>query len=294
VLLVVLASATAGTAARADANAECAATGEHAQSLRGQHRLLAAREQLVTCARDACPQVVRRFCTQWLSEVEAALPSLVVRAHDDRGRDVIGVRVSLDGKPVRERLDGAAIPVDPGPHRIRYEAASGETVEDQVLVVEGEHDRVLTVGFGARLRPDGTPEPELPPPPQTVHPPPTQRAEHGSGTPALLPAGSERSSAVPALVTGAAGVVALGVFAYLDVSAWNDYQRLGSGCGHSGSCSQGDVDSLRTRFVGAGISLGVGVVALGVATWMLLSRPSASDAPSVARRALAPLVGVRW
>jgi len=66
------------------------------------------------------------------------------------------------------------------------------------------------------------------------------------------------------------GVVALGSFAFFGLSGKGEVADL-QGC--KGHCAQDDVDKARTKLVIADISLGVGIVALGVATYMFVTRP---------------------
>ena len=47
--------------------------------------------------------------------------SVVPAAKDKKGRDIVDVKVSIDGKVVTETLDGKALPVDPGVHTFRFE-----------------------------------------------------------------------------------------------------------------------------------------------------------------------------
>src|SRR5262249_42485296 len=120
---------------------------EKAQQLRGEAKLRAARDQLLVCSRPECPALVRQDCSQWMGEVQHALPSVVIAARDGTGHDVLAVRVSIDGVVVTETLDGKPIAVDPGPHKFKYETAGSAPIEEQVLVREGERNRPLTASF---------------------------------------------------------------------------------------------------------------------------------------------------
>lgn len=64
--------------------------------------------------------------------------------------------------------------------------------------------------------------------------------------------------------------MALGSFAIFGIQGKNEVDDLQK-C--KPRCAEEDVDSARTKLIIADISLGVGVVALGVATYMLLTRP---------------------
>ena len=107
-----------------------------------------ARDQLKICIRDACPTFVRNECTEWLAEVEASLPTVVLAAR--RGdQDLDEVRVTMDGHPIADRLTGTAIPLDPGTHVFRFELEGSPPIEQRVLVRVGEKNRRVAVSFGA-------------------------------------------------------------------------------------------------------------------------------------------------
>jgi hypothetical protein len=77
-------------------------------------------------------------------------------------------------------------------------------------------------------------------------------------------------------VLGGVGIVGLGAALYLDLKANSDASYLHSTCGVDHSCRQDDVDAVQTKYVAAAVSLGVGVVAIGVATYLFLARPSST------------------
>lgn len=145
-LLSVVASlslATFATSARAAPSArECIAANESSIQLRKAKHLREAREQLLICAEPSCPADIRTECARDVSEVTAAIPSLVISAQDAAGNDLVAVKVSMDGKPLAQRLDGSAIPLDPGPHDLELEAAGQPRVIKKTIVLrEGEKDR---------------------------------------------------------------------------------------------------------------------------------------------------------
>src|ERR1700729_2803743 len=101
----------------------CIAASTAGQTLRKQGKLLAARDQMIACARDACPAIVRSHCARWLSEVDAAIPSVVVRAEDAAAGAAIDARLSIDGRP--GKLDGQPVRLDPGEHTLSIENDHG-------------------------------------------------------------------------------------------------------------------------------------------------------------------------
>ena len=82
---------------------------------------------------------------------------------------------------------------------------------------------------------------------------------------------AKEGSIVPALVVGGIGVLALGSFAIFGLGGKSDVNNLENTC--KPHCAESDVDKARTKLIIADISLGVGIVALGVATYLILTRP---------------------
>jgi hypothetical protein len=222
----------------------CASAFESAQRLRRQGALLAARAKLQMCARAPCPEALYPECTQWLSEVEHALPSIVVAVRRDDGTDVKEARVFVDDLPVAERLDGRPIELDPGEHVVRVDA-HGQQAKESILVAEGEKSRTITFKL---------------PKPKAVAPPP----------PPPAPPIATRPVQWPTYVFGGMGIIAAGIFAGFALSGdsvYRDLERCRPGCDPS------LVDEARGRYVAADVALGVSLVAVGVAVGAFLLRP---------------------
>src|SRR5262249_44893927 len=145
----------------------------------------------------------------------------------------------VDGALLREHLDGGAVPVNPGNHTFRFEAEGRAPIELKVLVTEGEQGRLLTATFPAA----------------TQESPPDRRLRAASASPST--AGTPFGVYAFAATAG----LALGVFGYFEVKAQVDYGDLKDGCGRSKTCTASQVDPLRTEFVVAVASLGVGALA---------------------------------
>lgn len=133
--------------ARADTTDQCISAAEDGQRLRRGARLRAARDAFIACAREACPGAIARDCKRWLDEVEASLPSVVLRVVDRDGRDVADASVTLDGKPVSP--DGRPLHVDPGEHTLVAQR-SGLSTRAPIVVAAGEHDRLVTIRLAER------------------------------------------------------------------------------------------------------------------------------------------------
>src|SRR4051812_18969422 len=81
-ILVVSGLLHATSAAAAPTAKACVDASEHAQSLMDEHKLGAARRELVVCADPACPPVVTQDCVGWLREVDGRLPTVVITVRD--------------------------------------------------------------------------------------------------------------------------------------------------------------------------------------------------------------------
>jgi hypothetical protein len=132
---------------RDKANA-CIAAAERAQPLRRDGKLALARPELALCARPVCPDFVRADCVRWLAEVDAQQPSVRVDARTPTGESVRDVRVVVDGKELTRRLaDPPLVLLDPGRHQLRFERAGSEAVEDDVTLRLGDQEVRVAVTF---------------------------------------------------------------------------------------------------------------------------------------------------
>jgi hypothetical protein len=129
--------------AYAQAKDPCIAAYEQAQTLRKDGKFINAREQAGVCAKDSCPAILVKDCTRWIGELEASTGSVICEAKTTSGKNVSDVRVTVDGAELVTRLDGRAIPIDPGKHAFRFDRG-GATYDETVLVREGEKNRRIT------------------------------------------------------------------------------------------------------------------------------------------------------
>jgi hypothetical protein len=226
--------------ARADGDA-CLAAPVEGQQLQRAGKLLAARDRFASCARKACPAEIIQDCTRWGQQVASAVPSVILVARDGKGRDLVDVEVAIDGQAA-VAVGARGLELDPGSHRFVFHRQHAADVEVSVLLREGERDRPVAAAFDVPARrPAATEEP---------------------------PATPSRPVPVAAWITGAVGVLGFASFATFGVLGVSD--RASSGC--DVGCSQSQKDHVDGELRAADISLGVGVVALGVATWLYLTR----------------------
>lgn len=134
------------TSAAADVQA-CVTAAEKGQRARSVGKLREAHGHFVVCAAETCPALVRRDCSDWNSELTASIPTVVFGAHDNLGRDLFDVSVTMDGESIIQKLDGKAVMVDPGKHTFRFEAPGRAPVVEATLIKEGERARVISATF---------------------------------------------------------------------------------------------------------------------------------------------------
>ena len=243
-MVVALTLATAARASADDTVQACVGASEDGQRQRQEGKLLRAREQFASCSRAECPALVRHDCATWAGEIVQTLPSVVFAARDVTGGDLVHVRVLSDGAVLSEALDGKPVDVDPGEHHFRFEAEGFLPAEAHAVLRVGEKNRPVAV----TLRPQA----------------PAAAESHGSVVAPAILGGL-------GLALGAAAIV-------LDVTTTSSADTLRATC--APSCASSSVDSLRTRYVVAGVLGGAGIVSVGVAAVLLLTGHSASPPPA--------------
>lgn len=245
---------------------------QDAQDLRKNGQLREARAQLLVCAAKSCNAVIRSDCEKWLREVDEETPTIVVRVVDSRGQDVLGGKVTIDD--ARIELDGKPVTVDPGQRTIKARAKSGDVAETKVLVVLKEKARVVEVKFPVELSPDGTKPGSQPPSSDTNPPHPSNENEKKR---------EDGPSLTVPITLAVVGGVALGAFGFFEITGHSGYDDLKSSCATTAKgCSDEQIDPVKSKFVAAAVSLGVGVVALGAAAVVYFT--SKSSAPASAFR----------
>ena len=273
--------------AHADVKQECNAAYDDTQALRKNGKLVAARERAVACSLAECTYA-KKDCIQWLAEIDASMPTVVFTAEDTQGADTAAVRVVVDGKPLVERLDGKALPLDPGEHTIRFEMAGADAIEQKALIREGDKNRRIGVAFKKAAAPAAPATlPSQPPP------------DPSSGDPYEPAAASSGGAPTWAWVTGGLGLVSAGVGVGFVVAQSSGQGEIDDHCAKTppepgydpASCvnlqsSNNVKQGLAWAFTGAGIvALGVAVVAIVTApprTQRASARPRVHPTPWIA------------
>lgn len=213
----------------------CLSAAQDGQAFRDTGKLLAARGRFAECLRESCPGGLRKDCDRFLADTDARLPSVVLRVRRSSGEDILDVQSTLDGQPL-EKLDGRAIPLDPGRHVFTARLPGGASLNSEFLLREGEKNRQVDLV--------------------------DQSAPVESG-------GKGRTIVTYALL----GVSALSfaAFGFFGIRGLNNWTSLTHDC--RPRCATSDVDDTRRDFLIADVTLGVGLAALVGATALLVTAP---------------------
>ena len=280
--VTVLASSAAAEPASAPApptKEACVASFDRGQRAQSDRALRRALSELIVWSQESCPAVLRADCAGVLAEVHSALPSVVFAADDGNGHELTDVKVYAGTELLAAKLDGRAVSVDPGTFDLRFERVGQPALVVSRMIREGEKSRVIRVSLGAP--PSGSGEPSIAGP------------ERGADV------GSGKRSAVGWVLPGAlaaVGVAGLGVALFTRLGFDSRVDELRASC--APECTQTERNDLSGMVVTSNVALGVGVgaLALSVATWFLTAPSSSGTArstPHAAARLLGPR-GVAW
>lgn len=266
VLLSALACALLPAAhAYADTKA-CVAAHASGQRESKAGRFKEAAQLYTSCGSDpACPEQLRSECAEMLESVRRLIPSVIFSVIDKGGNDTSTVKVFSGETLLSDGLTGRALELDPGKYHLRFELADGTTLTADVVVREGEKNRLVQVKA----------EPEAKP---VVAAAPVQPL-----TPAPPPPVTKSGPPVAAWVATGVAVVGLGTFGTFAILGSKDKNEL-EDCAPSCPASERDRrDQLKTKFLIADIGLGVGAASAVLAGVLFATAGGSSNAPASAR-----------
>lgn len=208
---------------------------------------------------------VQREAQAGIDDIEAKLPKVTIT----RGEGAEAASISLDGVALGESSIGKEVPVNPGVHTIEYSVPGGEKLQQTVTLKEGETKDVVLVIEGPK-KPE--PKPVVP--------------DSEPATPAKPAAVKKNVLPWVALGVGGASLAASGVFYLMRGSAISDHDSTCRGdiCPES---LQGTGDNGKTFTTLGNVTLGLGVVGVGVGTVLLLTSNKKTEAPPPPRSAIA-------
>jgi hypothetical protein len=304
--------AGASGATKEETKRACIAASERAQELRRTSKLQEALVQIGACVDASCPGPVRDDCAALLTEVQTAMPTLVLSAQDAAGNDVSTVHVTMDGQAFAEKLDGKPLPLDPGEHHFLLQAPSLPSAEKTLVVRQGEKDRRELVILGIERPSTGIPTPLASAAPPSVTQTPALALPPSPMAPATSPASAPQSRAAPPFAPtaparpvtsdmrvaatptgvfvlggiGAAGLLAGTLAGVLAVSKASDLnQECAYGKTACPGAAQSDISSLHTMETASNIGLGLGIAGAAAAfIWWLASGhgEKATQSPAIA------------
>jgi hypothetical protein len=223
---------------------QCVAVYNDGLEKKNSGQLIDARSRFAECTDPACPGPVREECDKLVRNLDTRIPSVVLAAHRKDGAELTDVRVTVNGRTLVESLDGRAHKLDPGAYTFVFEADGLPSVEVQKVLAEGERLKRIEAEF---VDPD---------------------ADAGAATGSDAP--------IPTLTyvlggVGVAGLIGFTAFGLSGLSQESDLKRC------EPDCPQDETDKLKRTYLFADISLAVGIVGLGGATYFYVS--SRYDAP---------------
>ena len=112
----------------------CAATYKSALQVEQAGRLRQAKDLPLSCAKATCGAHVKQLCTTRYAQLESDIPSVVPLVSDENGEPRVDVQVTIDNELLTSRLDGRALPVDPGVHEFSF-TADGAVVATQKVMI---------------------------------------------------------------------------------------------------------------------------------------------------------------
>jgi hypothetical protein len=148
--------------------------------------------------------------------------------------------------------------LDPGKHHLRFLLPSGDVLSSDVLVREGEKNRLIQVRVEPKVK---APEPAAKPADEPVVPPP--------------PPPSTPVAAWVATGVAVAGAGVFGTFAYLGSQKKKDLDACAPSCPRS---LEGKRDELKTSYLVADIGLGAAAVSTALAIYLFASHGSGGAA----------------
>jgi hypothetical protein len=250
-----------------------------------------AREQLKACMQSGCAGLKPK-CSATNDKLLSVMPTVVPVVTDESGGPRADIQVKVDGEVMTTRLDGMGIPVEPGIREFTFATDAGVFSSQKIMVLEGQRNRPIAATLPdpaakASAAPVAATDPKpapSPPSPSPAKEEPAHDADTGepaqsaASTPADAPSGAwaPPRTAWPYLL-GGVGLAGVGAGALFTVWGNKDNAALQDGC--SPNCHPGSIDRVRAMYIAADVSFGVGVVGLGVATW-LFARSHSEDRPT--------------
>lgn len=218
------------------------------------------KEALVVAQRDGRTERVD-YAKKHLAVVEPKLSKITIVVPKDV--DEPGLTVTLDGAPLGAAAWGVGMPVDPGTHEVTATAPNKAPFEQRIEIESGSSTfRIPKLADAA--------------PAEVRRPRPVDTDTEKKAVTDEAPTGNAKRTT--GFVIGGAGIVALGVGSYFGLRAFSKWSEREDncvdGCTDAGKRAG---DSAQSAATIANIGIGLGVVAIGVGTYLVLSAKPSSE-----------------
>jgi hypothetical protein len=247
----------------------------------------------LACAKPECSAVVRNQCSAHYTQLESDIPSVVPLVTDEAGNDRIDVQVTMDKELLTNRVDGRALPVDPGPHEFSVVADGAILARRKVMILQGQRNRPITLALNQDVRGKKAPNPaaetvfetkaalEAPAPVrQAQEKPVVDKTEPERSAPENVTAESAEKTphgrGIAPYLIGGAGLLGVGTWGVLTFWGRKDNDALAA-C--APACSQSSVDHVRNLYLAADVALGVGAAGLATSLVLFMASPSSKEKP---------------
>jgi len=280
---------------------QCVKANTDGQTFRLDGKLSAARARFDACSDASCPDLVRNDCVQRRNELDRAQPTIVFDVKDANGGDVSAVSVSVDGHPLSDKLDGRALPVDPGEHTFAFAATGAPLVSKKFVIKEGQKDRRERVDLALGTAAPSTPSP-APEPTQTTTPPSstTDTGSPDAETPPPADSGGGMSFGRKlGLVAGGLGIAGIAVGSIFGIMTFSASSQQNTDCpgstcsGSNRASAQNDHNDATTdgTVSTVGFIAGGALLATGVALYLLSPATTDASAPASTGLTILPSLG---
>ena len=86
------------------------------------------------------------------AQLESDIPSVVPLVSDENGEPRVDVQVTIDNELLTSRLDGRALPIDPGMHEFSFTADGAVLATQRLMIVQGQRNRPIAITLQKRRR----------------------------------------------------------------------------------------------------------------------------------------------
>jgi hypothetical protein len=226
--------------------------------------------------------------------MNAGIPSVLLVVTDASGASQPmndgKIEVTMDGQSVTAKLDGRAIPINPGQHEFIFITENAVFATERVSIAHGQRNRPISVTLpAARAIAERPAASEVPDRAAQTGAEPEARTVRRAFARDVEPRSAGPSTSV--YVLGGVGVLGLGSAALLTYWGRKDNTALMQSC--ATNCRPSSVHHIRMLYLASDIALGVGVAALATSAWLYLRSNGSEEKASTQRGARISLFDIQ-